>query len=62
MRTPLTPYMRITNRYLQNLSSRILRIRICKRNGRKSIGTICGWSMHVFKGELNNINQTWYMV
>jgi len=62
MRTPLTAYMRITSRYVDNLSSTLIRIRTCRRNGCKSKGTIFGWSMHVFKGKSNAIRQTWYMV
>ena len=62
MRTPLTSYMRLTNQYVENLSDGMLRIHICKRNGRKSKGTIFGWSMHVFNGEYKFIRQTWYMV
>ena len=62
MRTSLTSYMRITNRYKNKLSSRLECIRICKRRGRKSKSQIFGWSMHVFNGEYKFIRQTWYMV
>lgn len=62
MRIPLTPYMRITNRYFDRLSRERHLIRMCKR-GKHSVRNITfKLSMHIFNGEFKPINQTWYRV